>query len=42
MYMVHFQKSHTKRYDDPEEMGREIAEWIKLHPRRSVKVEMYI
>ncbi len=42
MYMVHFQKSHTKRYDDPELMGIDIAEFLKLHPKRSVKVVMYL
>ncbi len=42
MFIVHFQKSHSKRYDDPEEMGRDIKQWLSLHPRRKVTVEMYI
>lgn len=42
MYMVYFQKSHTKRYDDTSLMGADIAEFLKLHPKRSVKVVYYI
>lgn len=42
MYMVHFYKSHTKRYDDVEEMGRDIATWLDLNPKKSVKIVKYI
>ena len=42
MYMVHFHRSHTRRYDDAELMGRDIAEWLRLHPKRHVKVVRYV
>jgi len=41
MYMVYFQKSHAKRYDDTNIMGRDIAEFLKLNPKRSVRVVYY-
>ena len=40
--MVHFEKSHTRRYDDPEEMGRDIKEWLHLHPKLYAKVVLYV
>lgn len=42
MYMVHFENSHTKRYDDPNIMGNDIAEFLKKNPQKSVKVVYYI
>lgn len=42
MYIVFFQKSYTKRYDDAEEMGRDIANWLILHPNRKVEIKLYI
>ena len=40
--MVHFKDNGTKRFDDPEEMGKAIAEFLQKHPRKTVKVEYYI
>lgn len=42
MFIVYFQKSHTRWYGDPEEMGKDIADFLRLHPKRSVKVEFYV
>jgi hypothetical protein len=42
MYMVHFDKSHTKRYDDTDEMGRDIATWLQRRPEDCVKVVYYV
>jgi len=42
MYMVHFQKSHTKRYDDTALIGEDIANFLHLHPKRTVKVVLYV
>jgi len=42
MYIVHFLGSHTKRYDDPEEMGYAIAAWLAVGKDRKVQVELYI
>lgn len=42
MYLVIFQKSHTMRYDDPGLMGHDIAEFLKLNPKRKVEVFYYV
>lgn len=40
--MVHYEKSHTNRYDDLEIMAEDISAFLALHPKRYVKVVLYV
>lgn len=43
MYICFFEgESMGRRFDDAEEMGREIADFLKAHPHKKVRTEKYI
>ena len=43
MYICFFEgESMGRRFDDPEKMGQEIADFLKRYPMKSVRTEKYV
>jgi len=42
MYLAIFYKSHSRRYDNLEEMLGDIERFLELHPSRNVIISQYV